>query len=177
MFSIQLLSECHALSRCPGRRENRDLTHYGLDEKSFLGEHSDVKSLTTAGILALGALAALSSSCRRDDALDAQRLEELRALNEQLGKEISHMEANISRVGSERPSLDEDIRTREKEINDLRLRLSQQKDEIYDANVRLIALRSRLSEFRHDFSVLQNEAASDSAAQSGGDTQQPLAQP
>lgn len=92
------------------------------------------------------------------------------------------METNISRVGDVNPSLDEDIRAREKEIGELRERVSQQKDEIYDANVRLIALRSRLSEFRHDFSALQNEAAASpavggSTGVSGDDAQQPLAQP
>lgn len=150
--------------------------------KALLGEDGAVKSLTTASVLALGALAALSSGCRRDDAADAQRLEELCALNEQLSQEIAHMETNISRVGDVNPSLDDDLRAREQEISELRERVSQQKDEIYDANVRLIALRSRLSEFRHDFSTLQNEAAaspaeSGSAGVSGDNDQQPLAQP
>ncbi len=114
-----------------------------------------MKILTTS--IALAAVLGLTLTSCKPESIDPQRLSFILDQNAQLKQSIVDMQGIITEAGEADPSINARIEQAEKDITQSLQELNRLSDEENQAQIRILELGTRLTQFRADFEAMQKQ--------------------
>ncbi len=109
--------------------------------------------------IALAALLSLTLTSCKPESIDPQRLSFILEQNAQLKQSIVEMQGIIAASGEEDPSINDRIQQAEKDITQSLKELNDLSEEENQAQIRILELGTRLTQFRADFEALQKQVS------------------
>ncbi|MFI3243445.1 MAG: hypothetical protein R3Y56_04245 [Akkermansia sp.] len=114
--------------------------------------------IVPTSIALVAVLGLMLTSCK-PESIDPQRLSFILDQNAQLKQSIINMQGIIADAGEQDPSINERIEQVEQDITQSLQELDHLSEEENQAQIRLLELETRLTQFRADFEAMQKQVS------------------